>query len=267
MAASTSANVVCSRIHDFIQASGLHYIINQTPWSSYITIRKKFVHSDGLVSDHVEHDDTQTILAENKQLKEKLVKIDLDVVTTEEETKVANHQHQKIVDSLHLKIETQEYNIKALEKDKKVKDGIIKNLNDGFNEKINNLNAKIEHLEDVNREVMKKEKKALKKQRQKSQKQKADNTNVGHADESFKDGNENILERIDSSLDNSLQLFTPVRMKIGSPPRRAPCTSSTPLTPYTPPGLPTCFTSKSEHFLPTLIIQDQMTTLIQGHLM
>ena len=153
---------------------------------------------------------------------------------------------------MHLKIKTQESYIVALEKDKKVKDGIIKNLNDGFNEKINNLNAKIEHLEDINREVTKKEKKTLKKLRQKTQKQKADNTNVNQAEESFKDDNENILNRNDSSLDNSLQLFTPVRMKIGSPLRRAPCTPSTPLTSYTPPGLPTCFASKSESPTATL---------------
>ena len=36
-------NDVCTSIHNFVQSSGLHYVINQTSWSSYITIRKKFV--------------------------------------------------------------------------------------------------------------------------------------------------------------------------------------------------------------------------------
>ena len=43
MAISNEANIACDRIHNLIQKSGLHFIINQTPWSSYITIRRKFV--------------------------------------------------------------------------------------------------------------------------------------------------------------------------------------------------------------------------------
>ena len=44
MALSISdVNSACDRIHSLVQMSGLHFIINQTPWSSYITIRRKFV--------------------------------------------------------------------------------------------------------------------------------------------------------------------------------------------------------------------------------
>ena len=39
----SQVNKVLSHIHDVIQASGLHFMINQTPWSSYITIRRKFL--------------------------------------------------------------------------------------------------------------------------------------------------------------------------------------------------------------------------------
>ena len=35
-------NSVLNSIHDLIQSSGLHFVIQQTPWSSYITLRKKF---------------------------------------------------------------------------------------------------------------------------------------------------------------------------------------------------------------------------------
>ena len=43
MAATVQATEVFKKIHDLIQESGLHFVINQTPFSSYITIRKKLI--------------------------------------------------------------------------------------------------------------------------------------------------------------------------------------------------------------------------------
>ena len=37
---------MCNSIQNLIQSSGLHYVISQTPWSSYITLRKKFIDSN-----------------------------------------------------------------------------------------------------------------------------------------------------------------------------------------------------------------------------
>ena len=43
MAAKFHASEELRKIHDVIQESGLHYAINQTPFSSYISIRKKLI--------------------------------------------------------------------------------------------------------------------------------------------------------------------------------------------------------------------------------
>ena len=42
-----------TRIHDVIQKSGLHFVITQTPWSSYITIRRKFTNSRHSVNSNL----------------------------------------------------------------------------------------------------------------------------------------------------------------------------------------------------------------------
>ena len=121
--AACNANVVCTRIHDVVQASGLHYIINQTPWSSYITIRKKFISSAAFTSDHV---NTEFSLDKTKLLGKKITDLEFEVANLEEVKKVQNDQYQELVDRLHFRIETLENNAAALEKDVKEKDGIIK---------------------------------------------------------------------------------------------------------------------------------------------
>ena len=46
---------MCNKIHNTVEKSGLHYSINQTPFSSYITIRKKLINPEvELLSDSVE---------------------------------------------------------------------------------------------------------------------------------------------------------------------------------------------------------------------
>ena len=71
-----------------------------------------------------------------------------------------NNQYQELVDRLHFRIETLENNAAALEKDVKVKDGIIQNLNAGFNVKIDELKKEVEELKAANKDMMKKEKKS-----------------------------------------------------------------------------------------------------------
>ena len=38
---------ICNQIHNTVEKSGLHYNINQTPFSSYITIKKKLLNPEG----------------------------------------------------------------------------------------------------------------------------------------------------------------------------------------------------------------------------
>ena len=43
MATMSTAVITVNKIHEAVQASGLHFVIKRTPFSSYITIRQKFV--------------------------------------------------------------------------------------------------------------------------------------------------------------------------------------------------------------------------------
>ena len=57
----SEVNSVLNIIHDVVQKSGLHFVINQTPWSSYITIRKKFT-SPGFYAGDENLKDKETIV-------------------------------------------------------------------------------------------------------------------------------------------------------------------------------------------------------------
>ena len=235
MAVSNDANIVCTRIHDFIQNSGLHFIINQTPWSSYITIRRKFISAVANASNSI--DDKKILVDKNKTLEKKLAKLELELVAVEEDNKKSSD-----------KIKTLEAEFITLEKDK---NDVIQNLNAGFHEKVNVLTEKIETLEALNKEVLRKEKKVLKKQRQKVEK--ADIGSVKPLDKPNKDQNENFFDNVietvqensfldvvqSQSVQGCLPHDTHASTGSSSPVRRPP-TPITPMTPYTPPGPQPC---------------------------
>ena len=86
MAISLDVNLACTRIHDVIQSSGLHYIINQTPWSSYITIRRKFVNKCSIsskVAGDEESDVISKLRRENEKLKDNLANAEMKVANAE----------------------------------------------------------------------------------------------------------------------------------------------------------------------------------------
>ena len=203
MASSIHVNTVCSSIHDFIQSSGLHFVINQTPWSSYITIRRKFVDPQRastnepskqvyIDSRHVRHNELVALQEKNKQLELKNEALEEDLFNTEEEYKVAELRNKESFDNLHSNIDHLETTLKSLEsklideeteitalkKEKEIKDEIIQNINKGFNSKIRDLKVKLGVLEEFKTKklreekvALKKENKAKKKQRQKAKKE------------------------------------------------------------------------------------------------
>ena len=85
------------------------------------------------------------------------------MVTKEEDNKETTNK-------LDWKVKTVDGKVSALEKEKKVKYEIIKNLNVGFIEKVSNLNANVNTLEAVNKEGLRKEKKAIQNHRQQTDK-------------------------------------------------------------------------------------------------
>ena len=183
MATFYDANTICNQIHNLVQTSGLHFVINQTPWSSYITIRRKFVGPAPTIKPTLGSLDLGTS-EQNEKLKQQIIALENAVVNAEEETMVAEHRADKVVQNLHLKIDDLEhllssskFNLKqkeleitAVEKEIKKKDDIIQNLNDGFNKKVIDLKEKVTCLEKFKKEVFKRERKVLKKLKQKSKK-------------------------------------------------------------------------------------------------
>ena len=83
---SSSANKICDNIHEYVKNSNLDFYIQETPYSSYITIRKKFVskgvseYSDSLALGNVKH-----LEERNRQLEKKLADVKLELVNTEED--------------------------------------------------------------------------------------------------------------------------------------------------------------------------------------
>ena len=107
-------NSVISKIHDVIQTSGLHFLINQTPWSSYITIRKKFVNPNHV--DSLDQNDGQSsidssvepynkLVEEIRQLKLKNELLEHSLVDLEEEAKDGDVRSQEKVENLHALID------------------------------------------------------------------------------------------------------------------------------------------------------------------
>ena len=271
---------VCDRIHTLVQTSGLHFMINQTPWSSYITIRRKFINpgaykSTGTdVNEQLEISEQLKALKErNNQLEKKLADVEVELVEREEESIKTKKEYEKTVHHLNAKIYTLENKVEAtkchlknkqselliLEKEKKVKDEIIQNINAHFNQKVSDLKTDVEELEAFKKQTIKAEKKASKKlrQKQKSLNVKEDIKNTFEHElviDSDKDVNENLhfesASRSDIKSNESAPMSPPPRGC--SPARRSPhphasplrrCSSAsrspvTPPSPHTPSGSP-----------------------------
>ena len=103
-----------TRIHDVIQNSGLHFKLTQTPWSSYIIIRRKFtntrytVNSNLNVNEAMTSDELKSMNVKNQQMEQRLAQIEVEKVELEEEFKVLEQNYSKTVDHLHAQICTLE---------------------------------------------------------------------------------------------------------------------------------------------------------------
>ena len=77
----SDVNTVCDEIHNLVQMSSLHFVINQTPWFSYITIRRKFV-IPGAYDVKIKSPETvvtNQLKERNKQLEHKLAEVELEL--------------------------------------------------------------------------------------------------------------------------------------------------------------------------------------------
>ena len=190
MASSYDVNSVCNQIHDLVQTSGLHFVINQTPWSSFITIRRKFINPKHVPviqppTEATFCTDNLTRMTEiNKQLVVKNVGLEEALASVEEEHRAAALKNEDTRENLHNTIDHLERKIIDLESELRkkeietsdaknvieTKNEIIKNINKGFNEKFRDMKDKLEALEEEKKKQIKKEKKAAKKEKKAAKK-------------------------------------------------------------------------------------------------
>ena len=139
MTGNIGANFVCNQLIRVIKESNLNYLVNETPYSAFITIRKKFVKNrDG--QEAFEVDSTVNDLAlgdvvlrqENLAIRQKLK----DLETVRSQLSVTNEE-------LDLKNEALENDTKKLESEKsslfirlEVAQGQISNLSDRLNKQV-----------------------------------------------------------------------------------------------------------------------------------
>ena len=105
MAATVQATEVFEKIHDVIQESGLHFVINQTPFSSYITIRKKLISPHSRVPENKVE---STLKIEFEVLKKKVKTLEDEkgeleelCAVKEEEALICEHEIKTRLSNLH----------------------------------------------------------------------------------------------------------------------------------------------------------------------
>ena len=241
MAISLDVNLACTRIHDVIQSSGLHYIINQTPWSSYITIRRKFVNKCAISSKVVGDEESEMITQlrrENEKLKVNLENAEMEAANAEKTVESLSSKMKLLENAIRdaeSKLRVKDTEILDHEEELKKKDIIIHNMNTGFNNKIVDLKSELVELKSFKREMIKKEKKAQKKQRQKAEREvkgKSDVELVKNEKSEGKDDNENYVEVPCPTL------LSPPCLSIA---RNPPCSPASPHTPASiPPAIYQC---------------------------
>ena len=76
-------------------------MINQTPWSSYVTIRKKFVNAGAKVAGDEKSDMLTKFCEENEKLKSKLAAAEIKSVNAKESSKSVQLSLGKTVENLN----------------------------------------------------------------------------------------------------------------------------------------------------------------------
>ena len=121
---------------DVVQKSGLHFVINQTPFSSYITIRRKFTFAEGnqQTNNFENVIETQTSKVKVENLKSDLKDLEIKnkhlkeaLVQSEEESKIAIIETEKRLDNIHVFANKLKAESELLRCEKSVLDKVINN--------------------------------------------------------------------------------------------------------------------------------------------
>ena len=206
-----------------VQSSGLHFAINQTPISSYITIREKLLPREALsnsesieAADQVAPDDAQVEVFKKKfkdlhvqysnlihshEVVKKAFEDEIDghgaTLGEKRELSDAKSIQDKKIINIKQENEQLKSEIKDLFNQIKTKDDILRNMNKGFTESTKKMKDKIDYLEQLklNKEQEEKAKKKRDKKKEKKEKQKVKKIEANiHNTESL----ENALADVDN---------------------------------------------------------------------
>ena len=254
----------CENILSKIRMSGLNFVVQETPYSAYVTIRKKFsrgfqdsscqkIKALELRNHSLQNEGTELVdemgstRSNNLLLQNRLTKAEQDMIKHYEDTKLCKsklldeiatlkslqNKNSDIISKQKLEISKEEKKTKALEKNVKCLE--IKN---------DNLNGQIANLKKSKGELQK-EKNKLVKELKVLNKNQTGNLEIEN------DSNQNTLPlpildpscSLPSSIPeaSSSALVTPPRGPPSLPPWSPTvirAVTSTPPSPYTPPGVP-----------------------------
>ena len=155
MTGKLSANYVCNQVLKIVKESNLNYLVNETPYSAYVTIRKRFVkHSaevtladkdvnqENLAQENAPQDKLEALVVENNSLKEKPIMLETENKNMNIRLEIAKGQLSNKNDAFEKAVKDEENILernKALTAELKQTKSILTNLKIGDKEKDDNL--------------------------------------------------------------------------------------------------------------------------------
>ena len=137
-------NVAVSGIHDMVMKSGLHFAINQTPFSSYIMIRRRFtnpeLHRQFGDKEDSSKDRVDKLTLDKKELKVKNEELEEALVQNEEAFNLAIIEADNRLANVHLIAEKLKIESDRLKGEKAILENVIKKHQMEVTEQKNRIN-------------------------------------------------------------------------------------------------------------------------------
>ena len=213
----------CTTVLSFLRKSGLNFIVQETPYSAYVTIRKKFC--SGFVV-------TSAVSNNTKDIEQKLVEVN-NLENTNEYLKKELEETVELLENIKSEKEVLQKRLENAEKE------VFNCFEDAKNTELKLL-EEISDLKKINEEY---EEKISESDFYKSKKA----NNLEKATVSLEKKNSDLLLQISNlkaDKNNNKREMESLNTKISeseavTPPRACSSPIQSPLSPHTPPGLPT----------------------------
>ena len=137
MTSENSANFACGQILFSLKSSQLNYVLKETPYSAYITIRKKFLKS----IEHPENNDVNRIMTReeaDRDFKEHIKQVEKENTNLRER----NTEVERVLALMRIELEEME-----------TKNHDLLNTNSDLEDKVEELYRETSHLDQLNQEI------------------------------------------------------------------------------------------------------------------